>query len=51
MNDFTGTKDRFDLDLYRYGTGTGDCGTYVTTLCDKPEIGCPDSRTYLACAL
>ncbi|CAM9522242.1 unnamed protein product [Ectocarpus fasciculatus] len=35
---------RFALDLYSYGTGAGDCGTYVTTLCDKSTIGCPDSQ-------
>ncbi len=23
--------------------GSGDCGTYVTSICDKPSIGCKDS--------
>ncbi|CAM9205054.1 unnamed protein product [Ectocarpus sp. 12 AP-2014] len=34
---------RFALDLYMSG-GSGDCGTYVTTICDKPTIGCKDSQ-------
>lgn len=34
--------DRFAIDLY-LADGNGDCGTYVTTLCDKPSIGCKDS--------
>ncbi|CAM9563888.1 unnamed protein product [Ascophyllum nodosum] len=34
--------DRFAIDLYM-SSGDGDCGTYVVTLCDKPEIGCKDS--------
>ncbi|CAB1104079.1 unnamed protein product [Ectocarpus sp. CCAP 1310/34] len=42
-NGFGSSTDRFALDLYLVG-GTGDCGTYVTTLCDQPSIGCPDSQ-------
>ena len=35
--------DRFAIDLYMSG-GTGDCGTFYMTICDKPSIGCKDSR-------
>ena len=34
--------DRFAIDLY-LADGTGDCGTWVANLCDKPSIGCKDS--------
>ncbi|CAM9863450.1 unnamed protein product [Hapterophycus canaliculatus] len=34
--------DRFSIDLYM-AEGDGDCGTFVTTICDKPSIGCKDS--------
>ena len=34
--------DRFKIDLY-LSEGTGDCGTWVTNLCDKESIGCKDS--------
>ena len=34
--------DRFAIDLYS-AEGTGDCGTFMYTLCDKPSIGCKDS--------
>lgn len=34
--------DRFKIDLYREG-GSGDCGTWVENICDKPSIGCKDS--------
>lgn len=34
--------DRFAIDLYMEG-GSGDCGTWVTSICDKPSIGCKDS--------
>ncbi|CBN79382.1 EsV-1-163 [Ectocarpus siliculosus] len=33
---------RFAIDLYS-ATGSGDCGTFMYTLCDKPTIGCKDS--------
>eukprot|EP00752_Nemacystus_decipiens_P014647 g13044.t1 len=33
---------RFAIDLYM-AEGTGDCGTFMYTLCDKPTIGCKDS--------
>ncbi|CAM9226123.1 unnamed protein product [Ascophyllum nodosum] len=35
--------DRFKIDLYE-AEGSGDCGTYVTSICDKPSIGCKDSQ-------
>eukprot|EP00752_Nemacystus_decipiens_P013476 g11935.t1 len=42
-NNGVGSKvDRFDIDLYM-AEGTGDCGTYVTSICDKESIGCKDS--------
>lgn len=34
--------DRFKIDLYE-ADGNGDCGTWVTSICDKPTIGCKDS--------
>lgn len=37
---------RFAIDLYFSG-GTGDCGTFFSTICDKPTIGCRDSSEYL----
>eukprot|EP00904_Undaria_pinnatifida_P003571 jgi/Undpi1/13214/HiC_scaffold_8.g02876.m1 len=33
---------RFAIDLYTTG-GSGDCGTFYATICDKPTIGCKDS--------
>ncbi|CAN0190946.1 unnamed protein product [Pylaiella littoralis] len=33
---------RFAIDLYS-STGTGECGTYMYTICDKPTIGCRDT--------
>ncbi len=33
---------RFNIDLYMSDGGDG-CGTYVTSVCDKPAIGCKDS--------
>ena len=37
--------DRFSIDLFT-SDGTGDCGTYVTSICDKESIGCKDSGKY-----
>lgn len=34
--------DRFAIDLYR-ADGSGDCGTWVTSICDKETLGCKDS--------
>lgn len=36
---------RFAIDLYS-AEGTGDCGTFMYTLCDKPTIGCKDSSKF-----
>ncbi|CAM9707614.1 unnamed protein product, partial [Sphacelaria rigidula] len=33
---------RFKIDLYKAG-GSGDCGIWVTSICDKPTIGCKDT--------
>ncbi|CAM9576992.1 unnamed protein product [Sphacelaria rigidula] len=42
-NDGLGSSvGRFKIDLYRAG-GSGDCGTWVTSICDKPTIGCKDT--------
>lgn len=35
--------NRFSIDLYRADGGSGDCGTYVTSICDKESVGCRDS--------
>lgn len=37
--------DRFSIDLYT-SDGTGDCGTFVTSICDKEAIGCKDSSEF-----
>ncbi|CAM9810534.1 unnamed protein product [Ectocarpus sp. 8 AP-2014] len=42
-NGLGSSVNRFAIDLYSTG-GSGDCGTYVTTVCDKPSIGCKDSQ-------
>lgn len=39
------TYGRFKIDLYSVG-GSGDCGTWVTSICDKPTIGCKDSSEF-----
>lgn len=36
------STDRFDIDLWMVD-GPGDCGTYVSPLCDKWMLGCRDS--------
>ena len=47
-NNGVGSKvDRFSIDLYRADGGSGDCGTYVTSICDKESIGCKDSSELL----
>lgn len=47
-NNGVGSKvDRFSIDLYRADGGSGDCGTYVTSVCDKESIGCKDSSELL----
>eukprot|EP00752_Nemacystus_decipiens_P006737 g6056.t1 len=42
-NGFGEQLGRFKIDLYE-STGSGDCGTWVTSICDKPEMGCKDSQ-------
>lgn len=42
-NGLGSSSSRFSIDLYR-ASGSGDCGTYVTSICDKPSIGCKDSK-------
>eukprot|EP00904_Undaria_pinnatifida_P002476 jgi/Undpi1/12229/HiC_scaffold_5.g01905.m1 len=42
-NDGEGSKiGRFSIDLY-LASGSSDCGTWVTSICDKASIGCKDS--------
>ncbi|CAM9481468.1 unnamed protein product, partial [Laminaria digitata] len=35
--------DWFSIGLYMADGGSGDCGTYVTSICDEESIGCKDS--------
>ncbi|CAN0212948.1 unnamed protein product [Ascophyllum nodosum] len=42
-NGFGDRVGRFKIDLYISG-GDGDCGTWVTSVCDKPERGCHDTQ-------
>ena len=44
-NGFGDRVGRFNIDLYLSG-GDGDCGTWVTTICDKPGKGCHDTREW-----
>lgn len=45
-NDGMGSRvGRFAIDLY-WDSGSGDCGTFYTTICDKPSIGCKDSSEF-----
>lgn len=41
-NGFGSKVDRFSIDLYK-ADGTGECGSWVASICDKPAIGCKDS--------
>lgn len=41
--------DRFAIDLFK-AEGSGDCGTWVASLCDKESIGCKDSSEYTSYA-
>ena len=45
-NGFGQQLGRFKIDLYK-SQGTGDCGAWVTSICDKPHMGCKDSRKLL----
>ena len=49
-NGFGDRVGRFKIDLYISG-GDGDCGTWVTSVCDKPERGCHDTRESLSLSL
>ncbi|CAM9427894.1 unnamed protein product [Ascophyllum nodosum] len=40
---FGSAAGRFDIDLFE-ADGSGDCGTFYATLCDKEEIGCKDTQ-------
>ena len=42
---FGSAAGRFDIDLFE-ADGSGDCGTFYATLCDKEEIGCKDTREF-----
>lgn len=42
-NGIRSPDDRFMIDLYMFGGGSGDCGVWVGSLCDEPDIGCKDS--------
>ncbi len=41
-NEVGDNAGRFNIDLYM-ADGSDGCGSFVTTICDKPEIGCKDS--------
>ncbi|CAM9363274.1 unnamed protein product [Hapterophycus canaliculatus] len=41
-NGFGEQLGRFKIDLYK-AQGTGDCGEWVTSICDKPNMGCLDT--------
>ncbi|CAB1111076.1 unnamed protein product [Ectocarpus sp. CCAP 1310/34] len=45
-NGFGEQLGRFKIDLYKAWAedGAGDCGTWVTSVCDKPDVGCLDSQ-------
>ncbi|CAM9650948.1 unnamed protein product [Pylaiella littoralis] len=42
-NGFGVSMGRFNIDLYE-AQGPGDCGAYVTSICDKPGMGCHDTQ-------
>ncbi|CAM9687168.1 unnamed protein product [Ectocarpus sp. 8 AP-2014] len=42
-NGFGEQLGRFKIDLYK-AEGNGDCGSWVTSVCDKPDMGCRDSE-------
>lgn len=44
--DFNPEDDKLMIDLYMSGGGMGDCGAWVGTLCDDPDVGCRDSGTF-----
>lgn len=40
---FGSAAGRFNIDLFE-ADGSGDCGTFYATLCDKESIGCKDTQ-------
>ncbi|CBJ30120.1 EsV-1-163 [Ectocarpus siliculosus] len=42
-NGFGAQQGRFKIDLY-HAEGTGDCGDWVSSVCDKPDVGCHDTE-------
>lgn len=44
-NGFGSSVGRFKIDLYM-SEGPGDCGTWQTSICDKPERGCKDTSEW-----
>ncbi|CAN0176837.1 unnamed protein product [Ectocarpus sp. 6 AP-2014] len=44
-NGFGEQLGRFKIDLYK-AEGNGDCGSWVTSVCDKPDMGCRDSGEF-----
>lgn len=50
-NGLGGEIGRFKIDLYLQASGEsssqGDCGQWVGSICDRPDIGCRDTREYL----
>eukprot|EP00903_Cladosiphon_okamuranus_P018650 g17165.t1 len=42
-NGLGSSVDRFKIDLYYADIEGGDCGKWLTSICDKPDIGCKDS--------
>lgn len=41
-NGFGSTVGRFKIDLYK-SEGSGDRGSKMTTICNKPNVGCRDT--------
>lgn len=48
-NGLGSAADRFKIDLYYADIGRGDCGKWLTSICDKPDIGCKDSSETTPC--
>lgn len=44
-NGFGDRVGRFKIDLYK-ALGDGDCGTWSDSVCDKPNMGCHDTREF-----
>lgn len=46
-NGFGSTVGRFKIDMYAQSEVEdmmmGDCGFWISSVCDKPDIGCKDS--------